>query len=92
MLLPSLSVPPRLVVKMIPETSVITYTTPVSWLFAPTWLTIEEAAVLSGQDVVTVLEWIRAGDVDIDDAGLIAKDSLHDQLESMLLIFQCLTQ
>lgn len=57
--------------------------TPVDWLFAPDWLTIEQACELSGWDPETMQEIIDEGGVDLNDAGLIEKQSLHDFQETL---------
>jgi len=51
---------------------------PMEWLFAPYWLTVEQACFLSGWDVASMLAIMDAGGVDLNDDGLIAKDSLED--------------
>jgi hypothetical protein len=60
--------------------------TPVVWLEAPDWLTIEEACFLSGWDRASMMEIIAEGGVDLNDAGLIEKESLHEFQESLALV------
>jgi hypothetical protein len=56
---------------------------PVDWLFAPEWLTVEQACELSGWDSVSLLEIVAQGGVDVDDAGLIEKQSLYEFQETL---------
>jgi hypothetical protein len=58
----------------------------VDWLFAPQWLTVSEACRLSGWDRAAMLEIIDEGGVDLDDRGLIEKDSLREFNETLALI------
>jgi len=58
----------------------------VDWAFAPKWLTLEQACWLSGDDQATMAEIIEAGGVDLNDAGLIEKESLWDFLEVAVLV------
>ena len=58
--------------------------TPVDWLFAPEWLTIEQACFLSGLDAATMAKIIREDGVDLDDDGRIEKQSLLEFQEAML--------
>jgi len=67
------SVPPRVI-------------TPVTWIEAPEWLTIEEACYLSGWDRDSMLEIIDEGGVDLNDEGLIEKESLYEFQESLALV------
>lgn len=60
--------------------------TTVDWLFAPDWLTPEEACFLSGRDKDTLLEIITEDGVDLNDEGLIEKQSLHEFLECLALV------
>jgi hypothetical protein len=60
--------------------------TPVTWLAAPRWLTVDEACHLSGRDRGTMLFWASDGSVDTNTDGLIAKDSLHEFLETLVLL------
>jgi len=60
--------------------------TPVHWAFAPEWLTVEQACFLSGWDIDTMLEIVSEGDVDLNDAGLIEKESLHEFQEACALV------
>jgi len=68
--------------------------TPVTWLAAPDWLTIPEAAWLSGHDEDTI-EWlICEGDVDArreGDGWLVDKWDLHDFQETLADVMLCLT-
>jgi hypothetical protein len=60
--------------------------TPVAWLEAPQWLTLDYAAYLTGH-TIDYLNWmIEDGCVESDGAGLIEKQSLHDFQESLLLV------
>jgi hypothetical protein len=60
--------------------------TMVDWMFAPEWLTIEEACFLSGRDRGTMLHIVDIGGVDLkdDDEILIEKQSLHEFLETLV--------
>ena len=63
--------------------------TPVTWLAAPDWLTIPEAAWLSGHDEDTIERLVWEGDVDTrreGDGWLIDKWSLHDFQEALALV------
>ncbi|NLF03351.1 MAG: hypothetical protein GX601_20510 [Anaerolineales bacterium] len=60
--------------------------TPVVWLEAPDWLTIEDACYLTGWDAAAMQEIISEGGVDLNDEGLIAKDSLYEFQEALLLV------
>jgi len=60
--------------------------TPVSWVFAPEWLTVGEASHLSGHDKDTVLWLIEDGDVEAKQDGdtwLVNKWSLHEFQEAL---------
>lgn len=57
--------------------------TPVDWLFAPDWLTIQQACELSGWDTASLLEIVDEGGVDVNDAGLIQKQSLYEFQETL---------
>jgi hypothetical protein len=57
--------------------------TPVDWLFAPTWLTVQQACELSGWDPESLQEIIDEGGVDLNDAGLIHKQSLYEFQETL---------
>ncbi len=56
----------------------------VDWLFAPEWLTIEQACFLSGFDVSTMTEIVEQDGVDLDNAGLIEKQSLWEFQEARI--------
>jgi hypothetical protein len=58
----------------------------VDWLFAPDWLSIEEACFLSGWDHDTMLEIIDEDNVDLDDDGRIEKQSLYEFQECLALV------
>jgi hypothetical protein len=58
--------------------------TVVDWLFAPDWLTFEQACFLSGWDADQMVEIIREDGVDLDDAGRIEKQSLREFQEALL--------
>jgi len=68
---------------MIPQVRVVT---PVSWLFAPEWLRVEEACHLSGHDRETMLWMVADGAVDTDLDGLICKRSLYEFQEALALV------
>jgi hypothetical protein len=57
--------------------------TPVDWLFAPDWLTVEQACELSGWGIESLQEIIDEGGVDLNDAGLIEKQSLYEFQEAL---------
>ena len=63
--------------------------TPVTWALAPEWLTISEAAELSGFEP-ELLEWlIEDGGVDAEQFGdrwLIDKSSLREYQEALALV------
>ncbi len=64
--------------------------TPVSWIAAPEWLTVQEACDLSGHDVETVQWLIRDGAVEAryeDGRWLIEKASLREFQEALLLVY-----
>ena len=66
--------------------------TPVSWLAAPEWLTIEEACYLSGHDEATMRYLILDGNVESkyhDGAWLVDKWYLHEYHETLLEVLQC---
>jgi hypothetical protein len=48
------------------------------WVFAPNWLTVAEACFLSGWSSDQIAEIIAEGEVDLDDDGLIEKQSLYE--------------
>ena len=58
--------------------------TAVDWIFAPEWLSIEQACFLSGFDPATMAEIIRENGVDLDGAGRIEKQSLAEFQEALL--------
>jgi len=60
--------------------------TPVVWLEAPAWLTVEEACWLTGHDRDAMLQIIELGGVDAEHDGetwLIEKESLYEFQESL---------
>ena len=59
---------------------------PVVWMCAPDWLTVEEACDLSGWNRASMLEIIDEGGVDLDNDGLIEKRSLSEFLEALALV------
>ena len=64
---------------------------PVEWLYAPNWLTLEQACTLSGWDTSALLTSriggiIDEGGVDTDAAGLVERDSLLEFQESAALL------
>jgi hypothetical protein len=58
--------------------------TPVVWLEAPDWLTLEEASYLSGHDLDTVRWLANDGAFDLRDDGLIDRASLREFQEALL--------
>ena len=60
--------------------------TPVTWAFAPAWLTVGEACILSGHDGDTMRHIVDIGGVDTNEAGLIEKRSLHDFQACLALV------
>lgn len=61
--------------------------TPVVILEAPDWLTFEQAVWLSGWDRDIMAHIVEIGGVDLNDAGLIDKESLLEFQETMLEIW-----
>lgn len=61
-------------------------TTPIVWLEAPDWLTVEEACYLSGWDRAAMLEIIDEGGVDLNGDRLIEKRSLREFQDAGALI------
>jgi len=57
--------------------------TPVDWLFAPEWLTVEQACELSGWDPETMQEILDVDGVDLNHAGLIHQQSLLEFQETL---------
>jgi hypothetical protein len=60
--------------------------TTLDWAFAPEWLMIEQACFLSGWDRDGMLEIIDEGGVDLNDEGLIERESLYEFQESLALV------
>jgi hypothetical protein len=60
--------------------------TPIAWMEAPEWLTVQEACRLSGWDSFSMLEIIDEGGVDLNTEGLIEKQSLYDFQECLALV------
>jgi hypothetical protein len=60
--------------------------TPIAWMEAPQWLTVEEACRLSGWDELSMLEIIDEGGVDLNDEGLIEKESLYEFQQCLALV------
>jgi len=60
--------------------------TPVTWAFAPDWLTVEQASYLSGHDEDTVRWLVEDGSIDTRLDGLIDKESLHEYQEALALV------
>ncbi len=58
--------------------------TTVDWLFAPEWLTIEQACFLSGFDALTMAKIVEQDGVDLDNAGLIEKQSLWEFKDALI--------
>ena len=57
--------------------------TQVDWLFAPDWLTVDEACFLSGWDRAAMHEIIDVGGVDLNDGGQIDKVTLWEFQETL---------
>jgi hypothetical protein len=59
---------------------------PVEWVHAPEWLTIEQACHLSGWSHDQMLEIIEEGGVDLkdDDEILVDKESLEEYQEAVV--------
>lgn len=60
--------------------------TPVSWAFAPPWVTVQQACELSGHDGDTMRWMMQDGAVDTKEIGgetLIEKWSLHEYQEAL---------
>jgi hypothetical protein len=55
----------------------------VDWLFAPEWLTLQQACELSGRDPESLQEIVDEGGVDLNNAGLIHKQSLYEFQEAL---------
>ena len=60
--------------------------TGVDWLFAPKWLTMEEACFLSGWSESAMREIIEEAGIDLNDEGLIERESLYEFNECAALI------
>ena len=60
--------------------------TPLMWLYAPEWLTIQEACLLSGWDPDVMQQIIEEGGVDLNSEGLIEKRSLYEFQEATALV------
>jgi hypothetical protein len=60
--------------------------TTLDWVFAPEWLTIEQACFLSSWDRDGMLEIVDEGGVDLNDEGLIERESLYEFQESLALV------
>ena len=60
--------------------------TPVAWMEAPEWLTVQEACRLSGWDSPTMSVVVREGGVDVNVEGLIERQSLYDFQQSLALV------
>jgi hypothetical protein len=60
--------------------------TPAAWIYAPDWLTPDQASYLTGHSVDHIKWMIQDGCVDTNDAGLIEKRSLHEFQESLALV------
>lgn len=58
--------------------------TPVVWLEAPDWLTLEGVSFLTGYDVATVHWLADDGAFDLRDDGLIDKASVREFQEALL--------
>jgi hypothetical protein len=60
--------------------------TMIDWVFAPDWLSVEQASFLSGHDLPTMLGIIDVDGVDLDGDGRIEKESLWQFLEAEALV------
>ena len=63
--------------------------TPIDWVFAPTWLTVDEACQLSWHDLDTMLWTVRDGPVGTKrdgDTWLVGKESLWEFQEVLALV------
>ena len=63
--------------------------TPVHWIVAPEWLTVEQACDLSGHDRGTMLQMAKDRVVDVEREGstwLIEKKSLWEYQETLALL------
>ena len=61
--------------------------TPVTWLAAPDWLTLQQAAELTGHSLDNIQEIVRTGGVELRKDGdrvLIEKRSLYDFQETLM--------
>jgi excisionase family DNA binding protein len=70
---------------VVPQARIVT---PVTWMFAPEWLTVQEACDLSGHDRGTMLHIIETEGVDAErdgDSWLIEKESLWEFQEALAL-------
>ena len=68
---------------MLPQVRIATM---VDWAFAPGWLSIPEACLLSRYDPATLYGIIDEGGVDVDNGGRIDKESLWQFLEADALV------
>jgi hypothetical protein len=55
----------------------------VDWLFAPEWLTLQQACELSGRDPESLQEIVDEGGVDLNNVGLIHKQGLYEFQEAL---------
>jgi hypothetical protein len=63
--------------------------TPVSWIAAPEWLSVEQASELGGHDPEVLEELIWEGGLEAkqeDDTWTIERESLHDFQECLWLV------
>ncbi|GEM_PF-2495725 len=58
----------------------------IDWVLAPDWLTVEEAALLSGYSRDLLLWLIEDGGVDTNEADLVEKRSLWEYQEALNLV------
>jgi excisionase family DNA binding protein len=61
----------------------------VSWIDAPEWLTLQEAAHLSGFEFALLYEIIEDGGVEAErfgDRWLIEKESLREYQEALVMV------
>jgi hypothetical protein len=58
--------------------------TPVVWYQSPEWLTVEQACYLTGHSLDDMMFIAEEGGVELDESGLINKDSLYEFQESLV--------
>ena len=63
--------------------------TPVAWAFAPEWLTLAQAAHLSGHDESFLGDIVNDGGIDsrfVDGSLLVSRNDLHEYQSSLALV------